>query len=351
MGVMKERYDNLDGLRAFSCVCIIAMHIKANSSYKINDMFFQNVVGAWGHLVALFLMISGFGMFCGYYERFKKGEINLNSFYSKRYIKILPFFATLILIDIIIERGVEHIIQGITETTLVFGLLPNNQLDVVGVGWTLGVIFLFYMLFPFVVFLCWTKRRAVITFVCSVLISLLCSQYFFTDRFVVEGFTARHNILYSFPWIIAGCVVYLFRNRIKEFVSRYRWLWLAGCVALDVAWHYIPWEIEGVDICVLKNLILYLPWLIYAISVKSPILSNRVTKYLSGISLELYLAQMFVFRAVEKTNCLYLFGSGWISFIAVWIAVIVGLIVFIWIWNKVWDVLCKLVKKRIGAVK
>ena len=134
--------------------------------------------------------------------------------------------------------------------------------------------------------------------------------------------------------------MYLYREQIKRFVSRYRWFWLVGCVVLDVAWHFIPWEIGGVDICVIKNLILYLPWLMYAISVKSPILSNKLVKYLSGISLELYLAQMFIFRVVEKMNCLYLFGSGWISFIVVWIVVVVGLIIFIWIWNKFWNKLC-----------
>lgn len=76
-------------------------------------------------------------------------------------------------------------------------------------------------------------------------------------------------------------------------------------------------------------LLLYLPWLCYAIGVNSKILSNKVMKYLSGISLELYLAQMLLFRVVEKANCLYLFGTGWVSFIAVWIAVTIGLIIFI----------------------
>lgn len=86
-----------------------------------------------------------------------------------------------------------------------------------------------------------------------------------------------------------------------------------------------------------KNLALYLPWIMYAISVESKILSNKVMKYLSGISLELYLAQMVIFRIVEKVKCLYLFGKGRISFIAVWIAVVVGLIVFIETWKRVYS--------------
>lgn len=199
---MRDRYDNLDGLRALSCIAIIAMHIKANADYQIDSVVYRCIIGKWGHLVALFLMISGFGMFCGYYEKFKSGEINLNSFYTKRYKKILPFFITLIVI--VIDRSLEHVIQGFTEATLVFGLLPNNQPDVIGVCWTLGVIFLFYMLFPYVVYLCWNKRRAIKAFVVSIIISLFCSAYFFADKFVVEGFVPHHSFLYCAPWILGG---------------------------------------------------------------------------------------------------------------------------------------------------
>lgn len=336
MAEVRERYDNLDGLRTISCLCIIAMHIKANAEYNLHPVL-DTIVASWTHFVPLFLMISGFGMFCGYYEKFKSGTINLNEFYSKRYNKLLPFFVTLILIDIVMERSLSHVIEGITEATLVFGLLPNNQPEVIGVCWTLGVIFLFYMLFPFVVYLCWNKKRAWITFLVSIVVSLLCSFYYFTDKFVIEGFAARHNFLYCAPWIIFGGIAYLNREKIKGFVQQFRWIWLAVCVFLTVGWYFVPSiHIGEYDSSMLNHLVLFFPWLMYAISVESKVLSNKVMKYLSGISLELYLAQMVIFRAIEKIKCLYLFGHGWISFIAVWIAVVVGLIVFIEAWKKIW---------------
>jgi len=86
----------------------------------------------------------------------------------------------------------------------------------------------------------------------------------------------------------------------------------------------------------IKNLFLFLLWLMYAISVDSVILNNKVMQYLSEISLELYLAQMVIFRVVEKLRCLYLMGHGWSSFLLVWVAVVVGLIVFIEVWKKAW---------------
>ena len=330
MSEIKERYDNLDGLRTISCLCIIAMHIRANANYDLPSVF-DTIVASWTQFVPLFLMISGFGMFCGYYEKFKNKTIDLNSFYAKRYRKLLPFFITLVLIDIVIDRSLYHVIEGITEITLIFGLLPNNQLSVIGVSWTLGVIFLFYMLFPFVDYLCWNKRRAWATFVGSIVLSLFCTYYFFTDKFVLEDFSARHNFLYCAPFFIGGGIIYLYRDAIRRFLQRFQWLWLCVCIALTIAWYFAPCE------QMVKNLILFLPWLMYAIGVKrSKILSNKVMKYLSGISLELYLAQMFIFRIIEKINSLYLAGHGWVSFLLVWVAVVVGLIVFIEIWKRAW---------------
>lgn len=99
-----------------------------------------------------------------------------------------------------------------------------------------------------------------------------------------------------------------------------------------------------VDVTMLKNLVLFMSWLMYAISVNSKILSNKVMKYISGISLELYLAQMIVFRILEKVNGLYLLGCGWCGFISSWIMIVAGLIVFIELWKRAWTIVKKQLK-------
>lgn len=122
---IRKRYTNIDGLRSFSCLGIIAMHILANSEYIdatgwIKEVFIPSLT----LLVYLFMMISGFGMFCGYYTRFKEGSIELNYFFKRRYTKILPFFSFLIFLDIIITRSSTHVIQGLTELTMVLAYFP-----------------------------------------------------------------------------------------------------------------------------------------------------------------------------------------------------------------------------------
>lgn len=91
---------------------------------------------------------------------------------------------------------------------------------------------------------------------------------------------------------------------------------------------------------------LYCLWLSYAIGSNSKFLSAKPMKFLSNISMEMYLAQMFIFRVVEKLHILYVFGNagivGWISFIFAFVLTVLGLIVFI----ECYKIVVRLLKKR-----
>ena len=339
-----EKYENLDGLRIFACIGIISMHIAANADYTFGEVG-ETIISSFTHFVPMFLIVSGFGMSCGYYQKIRNGKIDFNIFYTKRYLKILPFFSILIFMDLVIDRSFSHILEGITELTLVFGLLPNNSPNVIGVCWTLGVIFLFYIMFPFVVFLCWSRIRTIISLIVSIIISFICSYYYFSDNYVVENFVGRTNFLYCAPWFLGGVFLYQFRSEIKKFVSRFRWPFLVLCVGATCGWYFVPDTNEG--ILMLKNLIVFLLWISYAISVKSFVLNNRITRFLGTISFEMYLAQMVVFRILEKLHLLYIFGNGWFSFILVSLIEIIILVAVI----KLYKLVEKRIMKRIDLGK
>lgn len=327
---MEKRYENLDGVRTICCLAIIVMHVAANTSYEALEGYSGRVIiHSWTQFVYLFLMISGFGMCCGYYEIFKTGKIDLAKFYARRYMKIVPFFSVLILIDLIINWSKEALYEGIIEIALMHGLLPNNQLDVIGVSWTLGVIFLFYMLFPFVVFLLHNRKSAWLSFAISLLITWTCGDYFFTEKFVIEGFSYRHAFIYCAPFFLLGGVIYLYRDDIEKLVKRFRLIILFVCVVLTVFYYTVPDMINGRDVVVFKLLVLFGLWLSWFISCRTVVLDNRLMHFLGGMSLELYLAQMVAFRAVEKLGFIYIFGTGWVSYIFACIVVMVVLVFFV----------------------
>jgi len=174
------------------------MHVKANGNYDLPGFIGTQIIPSFTDFVFLFMVVSAFGLCCGYFEQFSSGSINLESFYKKRFLKILPFFALLSLIDVLLSPSKEAVIELFANVTLLFGLLPNADITVIGVGWFLGVIFVFYLLFPFFTVLLKTKRRAWISFVITVLYNIVCQLYFFNSDHVVESFGPRKNIVYCF---------------------------------------------------------------------------------------------------------------------------------------------------------
>lgn len=99
------------------------------------------------------------------------------------------FFGALVLLDIIMLPSVASLYEGFADITLLFGFLPKaGNISVIGVNWFLGLIFVFYLVFPFFCVLIENKRRAWIVFVVSLIYNFVCANYF------VVG---RSNILYS----------------------------------------------------------------------------------------------------------------------------------------------------------
>lgn len=81
---MKERYEGIDGLKAYAILGIALMHVLANGEYGIGGFVFERLIPSFTNLVFLFMMVSGFGMCCGYYQKFKDQKIGVTDFYKKR---------------------------------------------------------------------------------------------------------------------------------------------------------------------------------------------------------------------------------------------------------------------------
>ena len=158
-----KKYRNIDALRTFGCLAIIAWHIKANTGFSTGGVL-DKVIPSFDYLVYLFMIISGFGMCNGYYQKLKTGTYNIDAFYSKRYKRTVPFFALLILLNCVIEFTPKTLCEGLMEVTMLFGFLPNNALSTIGVAWTLGAIFAFYIIFPFIVFLLYSPKRGIFSY-------------------------------------------------------------------------------------------------------------------------------------------------------------------------------------------
>lgn len=343
----RENYPALDGLRGVSCICIVMMHMRAASHYALGGYFWNSIIGTWEITVFLFLMLSSFGMCVGYYDRFMEKTIDIEIFYARRYKKLLPFFAVVLFIDVLSVKGeISHVIEAFMKMTMLFGLLPNNALETVGVSWTIGMIFVFYLLFPFFIFVIGNKRRAWISFAIALLIHYACFGYFYTEKFV-DTTKFNHNtcfIGYSVVFV-AGGLLYLYRDAIRRFGCNHRLLMLIGCVLATVLYYISPDSIIGLDIRTIKRMILFAMVISYGISAEKSLLCSKPMRYMGSISMEIYLAHMAVYRAIEKSHILDVLGNGVISYIACVLLVILGLLVFIEIYKKCMQFIYRIISR------
>lgn len=314
------RYDAINGLRTFSAIGILLMHVNANTKYFDDTFVFSKLIPSFTNLVFLFMTVSGFVMCCGYYDKIINNKISIGQFYKKRFIKIWPFFAMLCLMDFIVSPSINSFYEVFANLTLCFGLLPDSMLSVIGVGWFVGLIFVFYMVFPFFCYLISNKKRAWFSFFIALLFNLLCSGYFDIGR---------NNIMYSAVFFFAGGLIFIYRDKLQYISDKYRYFILAACILATTIYYII-------DSSIPSYVILSSLFLIYAIGDKKrKILDNKITEFLSNISMEIYLCHMFVFRIIEKIGIKHPFKSDILSFIFISILTILGAITFSYISQKI----------------
>ncbi|MCD7804495.1 MAG: acyltransferase [Oscillospiraceae bacterium] len=343
-----QRYNNLDALRTIAAIGVICMHVRANIGFDVAvwggtaDYVVNTLIAQMGGFVQLFFILSGFSMCCGYYERIKNNEISLNKFYSRRYERILPFFALLVLIDLVVslvfDGGISagSIAEAFANLTLMFGFYTTSGMSVIGVGWTLGIIFGFYILFPFFVYLIWNKKRAWFSFAITCVIYVLCCEYFDSGSSLM------------FRWMcyfVLGGLMYLYKDSIVRFFERKTWLGVVFVLVGFAVVYMIPFSGEGTTetiVGLIKNIIGYGMMIIGALCPDTKLLSNPVSKFVSGVSFEIYLAHMMVFRVIDKLGLATIAGETLVSYILVCIGTTGGALVF----AKAYQCVEGIVKKR-----
>lgn len=119
-------------------------------------------------------------------------------------------------------------------------------------------------------------------------------------------------------------LIYLYR---KELSHLNQWMTLAAVLIAVILYYQTG---GGVWLCLFVSIIL----LVYAIILRGgtaaghPLLENRVTKFVSDISMEIYLSHMVVFRVIEKTGLNQMFGNGVLQYIVAVLLVLAVTMVF-----------------------
>ena len=144
-----------------------------------------------------------------------------------------------------------------------------------------------------------------------------------TDRFVAENFVMRHSFLYCMPYFLIGGIVYLYKDEIERFVNQFN-------------------VINSINIVVVKTLLLYTGWLVLALGYDNRLMNNKVTNYISNLSMEMYLSHMVVFRIVEKIGITERIESPIIRYMTTYLLLVMLLVMGLTIYRKVMNKLSEL---------
>lgn len=326
-----KRYENMDGLRAYACIGIVLMHVLDNGRFGMSGFVFDTFIFSFTNFTFLFMLLSAFSMCCGYYKRFQDNTVSLEQFYMRRYQRIWPYFALLCTIELIVDHSLKSLYEWFADLTLAFGLIPNNNIEVVGVGWFLGTIFVFYMIFPFFVFLMKNKKRAWMTLVVTILLHILCIIHF-------TGTGGRVNIIFSSMFFVAGGIIYLYKDMLHRIKIPALILMIVSLVL-----YYTVNHSELVTLIVFSSMAVTV--ISFDNRFTKSIFQNKVMRFLGSISMEVYLCHMFVFRMIEKLKLTYITQNQLINYAIVSVVTIVGAIVMAFVLKKLIEIVQKKVAK------
>lgn len=308
----KNRIESMDALRAFACLGVLCYHMH---------------LCVFGHLgVALFFVMSGFLSAYNYLDTMDTEHITVKScvkFSYNKITKLYPLYFAMMLIPL--AGQVYGAINGLISWGKVFGKfaadalllqswIPINEyyFSLNGPAWYLSSIGFSYLMLPLIlrgikklhsnsaalaaVFAIWAMQLFV-GWAGEIIYVKLASPDSNMRRDFVCWFTYIFPVFRVADFSIGGIIAYIFLNRRKKDYSKMRWTFAeAGAVAL----------ITVVHVCVKQGKLRFdtsayvfaCAALVYTFAVNrgyiSSFLTNKVVKYISNISSEIFLTHAVV---------------------------------------------------------
>lgn len=362
MGEREWKYSDgyikvLDGIRAMAILIIAWYHIWQQSwlqpikevsllsVFHCNPINFDWLVRTGSLMVDMLLLLSGFCLFLPYARSMVYGveEPGKKEFYKRRVARIVPSYLVAILIALIValangeyadgkemwEDLIPHLFFGhnFWEQSYIYTKLN-------GVLWTLAVEVQFYLIFPVVAKL--FKRWMCQTYFSMVAISWMFINWGILDRVPAEKRSMWINQLpamlavYANGMLAAFVVVKLtqifneFLER-KEMVHRQKERTKIGyfftmLLVISVFVYYklmnemtytedqTSWQISN-RFEVSMVYAMFLIGCVFAVPVVQKIFGNAVTKFLSGISFQLYIWHQYIALLLKNNHIPYWEGE------------------------------------------
>jgi exopolysaccharide production protein ExoZ len=304
------RLNSLDYLRGLAAIGIVIYHFNSWSFGAHDSGSILSRFGLYG--VSIFYMLSGLTLFHIYENKMFKNE-NVNSFFIKRFFRIMPLLWLVTTITILGAKIHFEIARIFLNYSGLFSIFAPTSY-IAGGAWSIGNEISFYLLFPLVIFA--YQKKKVVFFVLMALF-LLCHIYFaffvLSDKISVpDQWVSYINPLNQVFFFMAGTLIYILNKLIKL----NRWPAILLFVSGILLFVYFPVYGNKSNLIIGSNKIMFtlfcslIIWSALNINATSISPVHHVLKWLGEISYSVYLLHplmwklttIFVSRLSINTN-------------------------------------------------
>ncbi len=244
------KYPFINALRGYAILMVITSHATFEFPYLPNPVKSLTSVGWYG--VQMFFLISCVTLMMSWRSDETKGIASPLAFWTRRFFRIAPayYLAALLYFYFAPPRGGFDLAQLLSSLTFINAIHPSlmptvpERWTVVPGGWSIGVEFSFYIIFPLMVAFVRGVKSGLAFFAASIAMACLANTLV-SDLLLARygDFPTSQFIYYwlpnQMPVFALGTLLYLginqFRNttgRVGSFLSRRPFVVAAACAAV-----------------------------------------------------------------------------------------------------------------------
>ena len=372
----------LDGIRALAILIVAWYHIwqlswlqpikntTLLSAFNVNTINLDWMVRTGYQMVDVMLLLSGFCLFLPYAKSmvFGSKEPDVKTFYKKRVARIAPaYYLCILIVFIIAVTGKQYASNSDMWNDLLSHLFFVHNYTkqgyiytkLNGVLWTLAIEVQFYLIFPLVAN--WFKKKPVITYFVMVALSWMFDNWVIIKQISPTEYNMWINQLPTFLSVYAnGMMAAIVFVKLAHIFNRYieqegeaqaksnRYMigyFFTGIMIFAVYAYYkmmkdltasqtmVLWQINNRFEFTLLFAVFIISCM-FAVPFVQKLFGNKVMRFLSGISFQIYIWHQFIAAQLKKHHIPAWEGEQepnmagdkewmWKYFILCWIAAIV----------------------------
>ncbi len=274
-----------------------------------NTTLFQ--VGTYG--VYLFFILSGFSMWYVYAPRALSTDM-VKAFFVARFARIFPLYFLACILATAARcyaqgtqsvTSLEFLHKFLLNVTFLFGVDNTGKNSIVPGGWSIGIEWVFYILFPLLLLFARSGRVMAVLLAGGVILNYVCANAALAHTTLVDGWVDYTHFSVFFVYFIAGIVTAELYERTRTRFTGNAWPWLARLMplaAIAFVFFYPSATVEDylTGYHTIALLVASMLAVFFASLLTQPSrLEVRAYHFLGDISYGVYLLNFFVYNAFD----------------------------------------------------